>query len=117
MNENTRARQRRICEQFGAEYFGCEGALSISVGRNVRCGLHPLNGLRIAPDDRASGWYIWAGEQFSLTADFFVTVTVAELADWAPHVMPYLGLPPGWRFVVTDKHEDAWRDADLVKQD
>jgi len=61
------------------------------------------------------GWYIWAGEQLSEASDFFVPVHAAHLADWAPLVLPYLGLPPGWRFLVTEQYEDVWEDKQLLE--
>jgi hypothetical protein len=48
-----------------------------------------------------SGWYIWAGEGGpSDDPDFFVPLHVEHLAEWCPHITKYLGLPPGWRFLV-----------------
>ena len=113
MNETTQARQQVVCQRFQAAYCLCAPELTVGIARNVRCGIRPLNGLRLQQDETSSGWYIWAGEQLSLAPDFFVTLAVSELARWAPLVMPYLGLPPGWRFVVTEHHEDAWEDTEL----
>ncbi|WP_459213513.1 immunity protein Imm33 domain-containing protein [Paraburkholderia caribensis] len=28
--------------------------------------------------------------------------------------MPYLGLPPGWRFLIAEGYEDVWEDAKLL---
>jgi hypothetical protein len=28
--------------------------------------------------------------------------------------MPYLGLPEGWRFLVTENYEDVWEDPELL---
>ncbi|WP_456088837.1 immunity protein Imm33 domain-containing protein [Paraburkholderia ferrariae] len=42
-------------------------------------------------------------------------VHAAHLADWAPLVLPYLGLPPGWRFLVTEQYEDVWEDKQLLE--
>jgi hypothetical protein len=27
--------------------------------------------------------------------------------------MPYLSLPPGWRFLIAPGHEDVWEDQSL----
>ena len=29
-------------------------------------------------------------------------------------VLPYLALPPGWRFLIADGYEDVWRDDSLL---
>lgn len=74
----------------------------------------PINGLRIQPDTSTSGWYIWGGEAWSEAADFFLPLHGVHLSEWAPLVLPYLALPPGWRFLLTTAYEDVWRDEKLV---
>ncbi|WP_422652960.1 immunity protein Imm33 domain-containing protein [Archangium sp.] len=39
---------------------------------------------------------------------------VAHLADWCPLALKFLGLPPGWRFLVAEGHEDVWEDPTLL---
>ena len=101
------------CKNFGAEFVGGDPNLKIGIALNVRTGLRPLNGLRIAPTGDTCGWYIWAGEEWSNSPDFFVPLHAEHLAEWAPLVLPYLGLPPGWRFLVTETFEDVWSDPHL----
>jgi hypothetical protein len=40
---------------------------------------------------------------------------VRHLAEECPEILPYLGLPPGWRFLVTPDHEDIWFDQSLLE--
>lgn len=114
MNAEMQERQRVVCSRFGAPYFGCDVNLKVGISKNVREGLRPLNGLRIIPEEDTCGWYIWAGEEFSEASDFFVPLHAAHLWEWAPLIVPYLGLPPGWRFLVTENYEDVWKDPQLV---
>jgi hypothetical protein len=88
-------RQRDVCSRFGAPYAECDLNLKVGISKNVKDGLRPLNGLRIEPEGDACGWYIWAGEKFSEERDFFVPLHAAHLEEWAPLILPYLGLPPG----------------------
>lgn len=74
----------------------------------------PLNGLRHAADGDTIGWYIWAGEELSQDPDFFEPVHVAHLAELCPAALPFLGLPPGWRFLVAGEHVDVWEDRSLL---
>ncbi|WP_434048948.1 MULTISPECIES: immunity protein Imm33 domain-containing protein [Sorangium] len=30
--------------------------------------------------------------------------------------MRFLGLPPGWRFLIADEHEDVWKDPSLLNE-
>lgn len=86
----------------------------VGVARNVRGSLWPLNGLRHPAAGDASGWYIWAGEELSGRDDFFVPLHVSHLQDWRPEVLPYLDLPPGWRFLIAPGYEDVWFDESLL---
>jgi hypothetical protein len=75
----------------------------------------PLNGLRHFPQGDTTGWYIWAGENFSEESDFFVPLHVKHLEDWCPEIIKYLGLPPGHRFLITNEgYEDVWEDKTLL---
>ena len=37
-----------------------------------------------------------------------------ELALMHPVALKYLALPPGWRFLEADGHEDVWHDSVLL---
>ena len=74
----------------------------------------PLNGLRHLPEVGTTGWFIWAGESLSSDPEFFQPLHVQHLLDWCPDVIPYLGLPPGWRFLIAPGHEDVWFDQTLL---
>lgn len=37
--------------------------------------------------------------------------------DRCPEVLPYLGLPPGWRFRIAPGHSDVWDDPELLTID
>jgi hypothetical protein len=114
MNVNLNDKQKNVCSRFGASFVSCDPNLKVGVSRNVKDGVRPLNGLRVNPEGDTCGWYIWAGEKMSEEPDFFVPLHAAHLEDWAPLVLPYLGLPPGWRFLITEAYEDVWEDAQLL---
>lgn len=85
----------------------------VGIARNVTTGLAPINGVRCRPEAGTTGWYIWAGEAMSDDAGFFVPLHVAHLADWCPDVLPFLELPPGWRFLIAPGYEDVWFDPEV----
>ena len=75
----------------------------------------PINGLRHTPEGDTTGWYIWAGENFSQEPGFFEPLHVSHLSEWCHLVLKYLGLPPGSRFLITDiGYEDVWFDESLL---
>jgi hypothetical protein len=107
--------QRDICERFGADPVAAPADLKVGIARNVREGIEPINGLRHPPTGDTTGWYIWAGGGPSNDSDYFVPLHVAHLADWCANVLPYLSLPPGWRFQIADGHQDVWEDEALLE--
>lgn len=116
-DDATRKQQRTVCERFGAHFEAAPSELKVGISPAVRAGVRPIHGLRVAPVGDTSGWYIWAGGEMSQDPDFFQPLCVEHLDDWCPGLKPYLGLPPGWRFVIDLKgYEDVWHDPELTLQ-
>lgn len=67
----------------------------------------PINGLRHPPEGNMNGWYLWPGEQFPSAADAFSPVQPHHLIDLRPEVIKFLGLPPGYRFLLADDVVDV----------
>lgn len=74
-----------------------------------------MNGLRHPPANGTCGWYIWAGEELSKSADFFQPLHVEHLAERCPLALTFLALPPGWRFLIAPGQEEVWFDATLLQ--
>ena len=106
--------QKNICKKYGAKFFESPPELKVGISLNVKDGLQPINGLRHPPERDTTGWYIWAGEDFSDDPDFFVPLHVEHLHEWCPQIIKYLGLPPGWRFLTANDYEDVWEDPSLL---
>lgn len=109
--------QRELCRRLPAEFFAAPPTCKLGIALNVRHGMLPINGLRHPPSAGTSGWYIWAGEEFSTEADFFKPLHIEHLDGWAPEIKKYLGLPPGWRFLIAPGYEDIWFDEKLLRLD
>lgn len=106
--------QREVCDRFGAPFVESPAACRVGIALNVKSDLLPINGLRYAPEEGTTGWFIWAGEEMSEDLDFFVPLCVEHLEQWCPAILPYLGLAPGWRFLVAGEYEDVWEDESLL---
>lgn len=96
--------------RFGVSPDIPDSRLKVGISRNVRSGILPLNALRHQPVGDTSGWYIWAGETLPDDADFFLSLHISHLNRWCPEILPYLGLPPGWRVLLAPGYEDVWHD-------
>lgn len=109
-----RRAQQEICRRFGSMFVASPEGSRADVAENVGTGLQPLNGLRHPVDGNRTGWFIWAGKDLSRDPDFFKSIHVSHLADRSPVLLPYLGLAPGWRFLVAVGYEDVWYDGTLL---
>jgi len=105
--------QRTLCESHGYTYM--PSGLDTKVGFAMSTqGKTPVNGLRHPPIGDTNGWYIWCGEELSQDRDFFVPVHTRHLSDKCPEAIPFLGLPPGARFLAANGHVDIWFDETLL---
>jgi hypothetical protein len=88
-------KQLEVCKRYNVKPFPTDN-LKLEIARNVREGLYPLKGLHYLPVGDTTGWYIYAGEEFSEALDYFVPLHIEQLPSWCPHLMPYMLLPSGW---------------------
>jgi len=109
--------QMIICKKYGTDFIEAAPYLKVGIAENVKTLLIPINGLRIPLKGDTTGWYIWAGEEFSSDPDFFVPLHIEHLGEWCPQIIKFLGLPPGWRFLIADNYEDVWQDLGLLNSD
>ena len=108
------ATQKTICEKFGADFLQVRDTDVVGVARNLTPTSTLLHGLRHPPVKETSGWYIWASE-YSDADDFFEPVHAAHLHNLCPQAIDYLGLAPGWRFLIAGDQIDVWYDEHLLK--
>lgn len=111
--DRNRTAQLAICQRFGTAFVDAPPDTTVGIALQTLDKL-PLNGLRHPPEGGTCGWYIWGGKEFSQSVTFFQAVHVAHLEERCPDAVPYLGLPPGWRFLLAPGYEDVWYDAALL---
>ena len=105
--------QRELCNQYSARYVESPIEMKVGVSLSVRRGEYPVHGLRRPIEGNTTGWYIWSGD-FSDDVDFFQPLHVKHLYEWNPKLLKYLGLAPGWRFLIAPNYEDVWQDLTLL---
>ncbi|MGZ8407248.1 MAG: immunity protein Imm33 domain-containing protein [Caulobacteraceae bacterium] len=108
------AEHHKICRKHGAPFLAAPESLKAGIAQNIEAPLWPINGLRHQPEEGTTGWFLWAGEQMEESDDFFKPAHVHHLKDLRPEVLPYLGLAPGWRFLIAPNYEDVWYDPSLL---
>jgi hypothetical protein len=107
--------QLLLCQQYGADYLPSSEQLKIGLSPSLKEGIRPIHGVRYAPEGDTCGWYIWAGE-YSVAEDFFQPVHLAHVGEWEPQLHRYLGLAPGWCFLLVPEEEyiDVWYDPSII---
>src|SRR5262249_45533252 len=105
--------QERVCRTYGALPDPPAPTQMAGVALASLSQL-PLNGLRHPAEAGTCGWYIWGGEVLREDANFFQPIHVVHLGDHCPEAVPFLALPPGWRFLIAPGHVDVWKDVTLL---
>lgn len=107
--------QKSLCKKIGVDFVLANIELRIGLADNVLTDSIPINGLRHPIEGIGTGWFIWSGETFSTDADFFKPHCIEHLINLKPEIIKYLGLPPGYRFLIDNKgYEDIWFDENLL---
>jgi len=105
--------QQQVCTEYGAGFFPPAAGSRVGVAiQTLR--LQPLNGMRVEPDGAVCGWYLWGGGEPSEADDFFQPLCVEHLDNHCPAAVPFLALPPGWRFLTDGEHADVWYEQALL---
>ena len=107
------AAQDHICRRFSADFLPTPLDARLCVALESLTPGIPLHGTRRFPDTDSCGWYIWAGDR-SDSPGFFRPLKAELLSGVVPQVLPYLGLGPGWRFLLATGYEDVWHDPTLL---
>jgi hypothetical protein len=110
MNED----QLLICKKYGSAYVEAVDSEIVGVALET-LEMEPLNGVRIMPTDKATGWYIYGG-QYSDDPNFYQPVCLSHLRERCPRVVKYLSLEPGFRFIIDRAgYEDVWKDVEILR--
>jgi hypothetical protein len=113
-NSDIATLQDSLCKErgYGSVLTSLDSKLGFAITTQGRV---PINGLRLVPTGYTNGWYIWCGEELSQVPDFFAPLHTLHLLERCPETIPFLGLPPGCRFLLEGDHIDVWYDESLLK--
>ena len=108
--EELISEQKLLCEEFESSYIKVSGDDVVAVAVNT-LNQEPIVGIRKKPEAEENvAWFIYGGEM-GKGEDFFETMTVRELQDILPEVLPYLALAEGFRFMIDrEDYEDVWKE-------
>lgn len=111
--EELEAMRAHLAACHGVERCPAPESEIVGLARDIDSGRLPINGVRCLPEAGTTGWYIWPGDEMSSEADYFRPIHVSHLNEWLPEVLPFLELPPGWRFLVAPGYSDVWMDPEV----
>ncbi|HEY3898035.1 MAG TPA: hypothetical protein VGM54_05435 [Chthoniobacter sp.] len=104
---NTEREQKNLCQRVGSEYVPAHPHLKIGLAIES-LDRSPIYGVRHKPEGDTTGWYIWAGPMSEDPA-FFKPVHTTHLESLCPRAQKYLGLAPGYKFIIDRAgYEDVW---------
>ena len=92
MDPEVERQQKEVCKRFGAVWSPLSSDMKVGIAENVRTGLLPVN------------------------PSFFKPLHVEHVEEWCRIALKYLGLPPGWRFLVSRGYEDVWYDPAILTE-
>lgn len=112
-NDELEEQQERLCADFKCECVPVNPSSKLGFALDTKDRV-PMNGLRHPPQGDTNGWYVWGGEDFPIADDAFTPIHVIHLFDYRPEVIKFLGLPPGYRFLVAGDYVEVWFDSSLL---
>lgn len=95
--ESVAELQRRVCKAYRADYTPPIPGTKVGLALQTM-GRIPVLGVRIPPTDTTNGWFIFAGDEPTADPDFYQPLCVEHVETYCPFAIPFLALPPGWRF-------------------
>lgn len=107
------SQQRELCREFGTRFEPPSPGSKVGIAIQTLDRL-PIHGVRLPPTESTCGWFIFAGNEWSDADDFYQPLCVEHLPNYCPSVVPFLALPPGWRFLTDGNgYIDVWRDEEV----
>ncbi len=111
--EEVQQQQQEYCKNLNYPYVPAEPDSKVGIALETQ-GLLPINGLRHRAEQGTNGWYLWGGEELPSADDSFSPVHTSHLIRLRPEVLKFLGLPPGYRFLLAGDYVDVWFDSSLL---
>src|SRR6266852_5317542 len=111
--EEITEQQRIVCQKYAQDCLPAELESKLGFALQTE-GLLPINGLRHPPEGDTNGWYLWCGNELSDHPEFFAPLHTHYLIKQCPEAIKFLGLPPGYRFLVAGDYVDVWFDESLL---
>lgn len=112
---NALEAMEKLCTEYGVRPQIPHPQSRVGLARAARTET-PIHGERYPPGGGLSGWFIRAGE-YSDAPNYYEPTRAVHIPEVCPLAAPFLGLPPGWRFISYGYYTDAWFDPRLLEVD
>ena len=113
IDDDIKEQQRIVCQDYDQQCVPPEPNSKLGFALQTK-GMLPINGLRHPPEGDTNGWYLWGGNELSDDPKFFAPLHTDHLVTQCPEAIKFLGLPPGYRFLVAGDYVDVWFDESLL---
>jgi hypothetical protein len=98
--------QQDVCGNIGAQFLVCDHSLKIELAEILIHDVFPSTATS-PTRGRNGGMVHLVGRNLSDAPDFFVPLHAIHLHERCPEILKYLGLAPGWRFLIAPGYEDV----------
>jgi hypothetical protein len=105
--------QHQVCEKFGGLFSPPIPDRLAVISEGVIEG-EPVQGIRYPSPEHMSGWWVTT-DRYNGKVDSLRTIHMFHLTSARPDLAPYISLPYGFRFDLSD-HEDVWYDENVAKE-
>jgi hypothetical protein len=105
--------QKIACRRYSAAFVSSPSESKLGFALSTK-GRLPINGLRHYPQGDTNGWYLWCGEHYSESAEFFQPLHTCHVYEQYANLTRLLGLAPGYRFLLAGDYLDVWYDPSLL---
>src|SRR6478752_8898300 len=114
MSKLLRETQRQVCAIQSAAFDPPAAGTKVGIALQTM-GQLPIHGVRLTPTETTCGWYIYAGPDRSDDPDFYQPLCIEHLEEYCSPALPFLCLPPGWRFLTDGRgYTDVWFDESVL---
>ena len=106
--------QLEICRRYGVEPMLPNPDQRVGIAMST-IGVQPINGCRVRANSVLSGWFVFCGSEPSDEHDFYDSLCYEHIDRHLAAVVPYLCLPEGWNFQISENgYEDIWFEPRLL---
>ncbi len=107
--EEIQQTQQECCEHYSSNYTPTELEQLVVISDGIYEGAVPVEGVRYPSPSHMTGWWLTT-DNYNGDVDTLQSVHFRHIVEKRPELAIYMGLKPGYRFLLGGKDEHVWFD-------